>query len=147
MKVLTYHLIGCSMIILINELISEGLFSKNLFWKSATENEEGIYLTYERFQDYLSVSLFFEKYTDIKASFKSKGELFYLIKDEQSCAMNKGLIEALSIQMPERIGKDFYEIVPEVKDCYAVVDAFVQSLLWRKEDSITKKCLSYFLIN
>lgn len=127
----------------LDELISEGLFSKNLFWKSATENEEGIYLTYERFQDYLSVSLFFEKYTDIKASFKSKGELFYLIKDEQSCAMNKGLIEALSIQMPERIGKDFYEIVPEVKDCYAVVDAFVQSLLWRKEDSITKKCLSY----
>jgi hypothetical protein len=41
----------------LDELISEGVFSKNLFWKSADTHEEGIYLTYERFEDHLTVDL------------------------------------------------------------------------------------------
>ncbi len=127
----------------LEDLISEGILSKNLFWKAEDTYEEGVYLAYERFEDHLTVTFLLEKYSDLESSFASQGGLHHLIKDKQACYRNKGLIEALSIQLPEKRGKEFYEYAPDVKKEYPVVESFVQSLLWRKIDTITAKLKDY----
>lgn len=128
---------------LLEELISEGVLSKNLFWKSDSEYEEGVYLAYERFEDHLTASFLLEKSPNIEQSFSENGDLHYLAKDERACHFNKGLIEAFSVQLPEKLGKEFYEVVPHVKNLYPVAESFVQSLLWRKINTISEKLIDY----
>jgi hypothetical protein len=124
-------------------LISEGLFSKNLFWIDQNKNEEGIYLAYERFEDHLIASYLIEKFDNIENEFKKDGKLFYLIKDERSIRLNKGLINAFAIQLPEKINKELFEVIPHLKDTYIVVETLIESLLWRKTESITDKTKKY----
>jgi hypothetical protein len=127
----------------LERLISEGILSKNLFWKAENTYEEGVYLAYERFEDHLTVNFLLEKYSDLESSFAPAGELHYLIKDENACYMYKGLIEAFSIQLPEKKGKEFYEYAPHIKEEYPVIESFIQSLLWRKIDTISEKLIDY----
>src|SRR5690606_12699493 len=54
----------------IDELISEGVLSKNLFWKEADDYEEGVYLAYERFEDHLTVQYLLEQYPELEKDFK-----------------------------------------------------------------------------
>jgi hypothetical protein len=127
----------------LEELISEGVLSKNLYWKSENEYEEGVYLAYERFEDHLTVAFLIESQSDLETSFSPEGKLYPLVKDENAAYINKNLIEAFAIQLPEKTGKEFYEYVPDLKEIYPVVESFVQSLLWRKIDTITEKLIDY----
>lgn len=124
-------------------LISEGVFSKNLFWVEKDKYEEGIYLGYERFEDHLTAQHLLEKYQNIEDEFKKGGNLYYLVKDEQAINLNKGLIDALTILLPEKIKKEFFEIVPHLKKSYEIADSLIESLLWRKVESITGKTKQY----
>ncbi len=128
---------------LIDELISEGILSKNLFWNPEKRYEEGVYLVYERFEDHLTASYIIDTNPEIEEAFKEGGTLFNLVKDEISCNINKGVIEALTIQIPEKKGKEFYEYVPHIKDSYPIIECFVQSLLWRKNETTSKKLVGY----
>lgn len=128
----------------LDELISEGLISKNFFWKSDREHEEGVYLAYERFDDHLTATVLIERNCDeIEAAFLPEGNLFRFVKDTNAVYINKGLVEALAIQLPEKTGREIYEYVLGVKDEYPVVESFVQSLLWRKTDTVTERLLPY----
>lgn len=127
----------------IEELITEGVLSKNLFWKSTHDHEEGIYLAYERFEDHLMSKHLLEKYQNLEQEFKDGGNLYNFVKDEHSIYMNKGLIEAFSIQIPEKSGKEFFDFVPSLKDKYSIVESFVESLLWRKVETISDKSKDY----
>ncbi len=124
---------------LLEELISEGIFSKNLFWNT----EEGIYLTYERFEDHLTVKYIFDTNPELERAFEEGGVLYHLVKDEYSCHVNKGLLEAFTVQFPEKTEKEFYEYVPHIKDSYSIAECFVQSLLWRKTETVTEKLIDY----
>lgn len=128
----------------IEELIIEGVFSKNLFWNSVTnEYEEVIYLSFERFEDHLTAQFLIDKYPDLEKEFSEDGSLSGIVTDQWTIMQNRGLIEALSIQVPEIKGKEFYEIVQFIYDDYEIASAFVASLLWRKFETITKKSLQY----
>ncbi|MED3899849.1 AVAST type 2 anti-phage system protein Avs2 [Priestia megaterium] len=130
----------------LNELISEGILTKNLFWKNSKESEEGIYLVYERFEDHLVASYLIEKYLNKEnpyESFKEGGSLFSLVKNESACYLNKGIIEALCIQLPEQVGKEFYELAPHCKETFPVIKCFIESLIWRRTDTITDKLIDY----
>lgn len=128
---------------LLDELISEGIFSKNLFWDFENNKEEGIYLAYERFEDHLISKHILDKTPELEDAFKKGGTLFYLVENEDSCYVNKGVIEALSIQLPERTGKELYEYVSEIKQSVPIIECFVHSLLWRKTETITEKLDEY----
>lgn len=128
---------------LLDELISEGILSKNLFWNPEKQYEEGVYLAYERFEDHLTSTYILNTNPELEGAFKEDGNLYHLVKDEHSCYMNKGVIEALTIQIPEKTGKEFYEYVPHVKDSYPIIECFVQSLLWRKTETTTEKLVGY----
>jgi hypothetical protein len=130
----------------LDELISEGILTKNLFWNRKEEPIEGIYFAYERFEDHLKTSHLLEMYLD-KAnpenSFLDGQKLFDLIRDENTCYRNKGVVEALSIQLPELTNKELYEVAPHCISFYPVVESFVESLIWRKTETIRNESVNY----
>lgn len=131
---------------LLDELVSEGLFAKNLFWDGNNKSVEVVYLAYERFADHLITEFILGKHLDRpspEASFAEGTYLNGLIKDEHSCYVNKGIVEALSVQLPEIIGRELYEVAPHCKEFYPVTESFIKSLIWRKVETITEKVLDY----
>ncbi|EBO6557625.1 hypothetical protein FNH72_09045 [Salmonella enterica subsp. arizonae] len=130
----------------LDELISEGILSKNIYWNSKDNYEEGVYLAYERFEDHLTVSFLLDKYSinnndALDSFFKENGELYKYIKSNY---FYQGIIESLSIQLPERFGKELYELVEiEYKKHDGIIRAFISSLIWRKPDNIEEKTLEY----
>jgi len=129
----------------LKRLISEGVFNINLFWDKKGKHFDVIYLAYQRFQDHLTVALLLEKFLNIEdpeSSFKS-GQLHEIIKEPQSLHYNQNLIEALSIQLPERVNKELFEVVSDVKLYYIIAKAFIQSLIWRKVETISENVSSY----
>jgi hypothetical protein len=127
----------------IDELIIEGVLSKNLFWKEGSEHEEGVYLAYERFEDHLTTQYLLEQYQELEQVFEKEGELHRYVKDENAIYMNKGLIEAFSIQVPEKTGQEFFTYIPKLKDKYPIIESFVESLLWRKIETINEASKGY----
>jgi hypothetical protein len=126
---------------LIDALIAEGVLSNNLFWKDKDSYEEGIYVSYERFEDHLITSEILDNISseNIHNEFKENGLIFDFIKDEASINKHKGIIEAFSIQLPEKYGIELYEVVKDYQNNYEVAEAFVNSLLWRKNELIIKE--------
>lgn len=127
----------------IDELITEGVLSKNLFWKEADDYEEGVYLAYERFEDHLTVQYLLEQYPELEKDFKENGKLYKYVENENAIYRYKGLIEAFSIQIPEIKGYEFYSLIPDFKDKYPIVESFVESLLWRKVETINEESKQY----
>ncbi len=130
----------------LKKLISEGVLNDDLFWDGQGKKSDGIYFAYQRFQDHLTVSLLLDKYLNpqkIEASFK-KGKLHSLVKDVSAIYSNQNLIEALSIQLPERTNKELFEVIPKaVKQSYSIAEAFIQSLIWRKNETIGSEARQY----
>ena len=118
-------------------LLSEGLFAKNIFWKSDNSYFEALYISYERFQDHLVISEILKNATEknINSYFENNGALNKYFKDQNSLYYNNGLIEALSIQIPERFSHELFEYIEEYKNEDVVISAFIDSLLWRKTEA------------
>ncbi|WP_228779982.1 AVAST type 2 anti-phage system protein Avs2 [Aquiflexum lacus] len=127
----------------INYLIEEGVFSKNLYLKEGSDFEERVYLTYERFEDHLTAQYLIEQYPELERAFIEGGELHRFVKEENAVYMHKGLIDAFSIQVPEKYGYEFYTLAPSLKDKYPFIESFVESLLWRKVDTINEESRNY----
>ncbi|SMO38087.1 AVAST type 2 anti-phage system protein Avs2 [Fodinibius sediminis] len=124
----------------LKRLISEGVFNVDLAWDEEQDHQEVVYFAYERFQDHLTVSLLLDENLDLKNLEESvqEGKLQELLKDEQTARHNQNLIDALSIQVPERTNKELYQIFPHCKHFYSVAEGFVNSILWRKTDSFNE---------
>jgi len=120
----------------INDLVAEGVLSKNLYWTDSNEYKDGIYFAYERFEDHLTVQYLLEQYLDLDNEFKEGGKLYHYVENENKIYFNKGIIEAFSIQVPEINGRELFEYLPSLKGSYPIVVAFVESLLWRKAETI-----------
>lgn len=130
----------------LDELISEGFFSMNPIEFKESEYFEYIYFTYERMENHLYAKYLIENIIDKKnpkKCFYKNGKLYHLITNSNSAYFNQGLIEALSIQLPEILNKEFYELAPLSKKYDAVMQAFISSLIWRKTSSISDKILEY----
>lgn len=127
----------------IDELITEGVLSKNLFLKEANDYEEGVYLAYERFEDHLTVQYLLAQCPELEKEFREKGKLYNYVEDENAIYRYKGLIEAFSIQIPETKGCELYNFIPDLKDKYPIVESFVASLLWRKVETINEESTKY----
>jgi hypothetical protein len=128
------------------DLISEGLLTQNLYWDEQENNFEGIYFSYERFSDHLITSYLIENFLDNKdprSSFKVGTRFHELVKDEYSTYYNKGIVEALSIQLPESVGLELYEIADYARLFEPVALAFIESIVWRKKETIQSKLKDY----
>lgn len=131
---------------ILEDLVSEGLLSKNLFFKDG-EYIEGIYFSYERFHDHLTVKYLFDNFLDKdnpKDSFENNEEFFRYY----NLWKYQGVIEAMSIQLPEITDNEFYSVIPhKLADDNIVKKAFFHSLLWRKANSISDSTMQYVKLN
>ena len=132
---------------LFNGLISEGLLAEDIIYLGrGVEREDVIRFTYERFSDHHIAAFLLEKHLDIKtpaSSFTSGQPLLELVKDEATAWENRGLIEAFSVQVPERIGRELVQIIPEMRTLQPIQESFLDSLLWRKSEHIGDAALKY----
>ena len=131
---------------LFKHMISEGVIAEDRFLNAENEWCEGISFGYERFSDHLIVKYLLDKNLDPddpSKAFTADQPLGSLIKDERSSWYNRGLVEALCVQLPERIRKELHEVAPSCAKYRPVVEAFIESLIWRKPEAITKETLSY----
>lgn len=106
----------------LDDLISEGLFAKNIF-----ADTEYIYFAYEKLGDYLLANYFIEKLDEnnLKNSFINNISPYI----NSNLYHHKGLVEAFSVLIPEKFnGTEIYELF---KLDNMVVDCFLKSLPYR----------------
>ena len=115
--------------------------TENVYWDKGDNPIEGIYIAYERFSDHLIASYLLEKYLDKgnpKETFSDRNnKLGCVLSDRYSTYHNKGLIEALSIQLPEKIGLELYEVAEHAKAFEPVISGFIESIIWRKKETLS----------
>ena len=129
---------------LFRHLLTEGLLAEDRFYRGEDLWQEGIRFTYERLSDHLIVKYLLDKYLDLtnpSEAFLPEQPIGKLIKN--SYDENHGLLEALSIQIPELIKKELVEIVPQYANSFVFIASFIESLLWRKHNSITEATDKY----
>lgn len=130
---------------LFRHLIVEGLLSEDR-WLGPTGAMEIIRFTYERFTDHLIAKHLLDHHLNAKVpkrSFSNRSMLGKLCEDERACWMNQGLIEALSIQLPERVKRELTELAPHTVDYEPVRRAFIESVIWRDVSAFTAATRRY----
>jgi hypothetical protein len=129
----------------LKRLISEGVLNTDLFWNSKNDYEDGVHFAYQRFQDHLIVHSILEQYLnrDRPADLFTSGPLKKLAASEEGFYYHQNLVEALSIQLPEIIGKELYEVLTEKSNYYSIAEGYIGSLNWRKADTITESSRDY----
>jgi len=133
-------------------LLSEGLLSEDLIYQSLGSDEEDyqsvdvVKFPYERFSDHLIVQHLIKTHLDMSNlvdSFVLGKPLGNLFSTESHAWADSGWIEALSVQLPERVGQELVELVPRAKSWCVVRRAFLKSLIWRNLNKITTTTKNY----
>jgi len=126
----------------LDKLISEGIFTKYLENKAIGYNEY-IYFTYERFSDHLFCNFLLESSQDLEKDLKPNGYIYqFLVSSDKPSFYYLGLLEALAIQLPEKTGKEIYNYL-DVNIFPGLIENFLQSLKWRRLDTISANCLDF----
>lgn len=123
---------------LLSELISYGVLTRNMRYLGDGEFGEVVYLAYDRFNDFLTAQRLLDKEDEADKAIKT------LIQDKRDLWYYDGILEALAIIIPERTGRELYEILPDWKNTEFVFNSVMKSLLWRKKSTIDKKLVDYF---
>ncbi len=121
---------------LFQALVSEGVLVREMAATDKDELEEVVLLGYERLSDHLIVHRLLDlhfRQDRPKSAFSKKGPLARYVDDKNY--VPHGVLEAFCIQIPERIGKELFDLVPQVLEAYEFSDAFCQSLIWRRPDA------------
>lgn len=133
---------------LFRNLISEGLLAEDLAPIDVETEEivDAIRFAYERLSDHLMAKRLLELHLDRDDPTLTFGEderLGQVFTDKWTAQRNRGLIEALSIQVPELIGRELGDCVTRAADWRPVLEAFVESVMWRKPSAVTESTRKY----
>lgn len=120
----------------LDDLVSEGVLTRNLFHIKSREFIEGYYIAYERLEDYLMASVLIKDIDDIKKATEPNGELWSIFENHQSIQRNSGLLEALAILIPKKYAIEIFELNKTAYASFTIALAFIKSLVWRRSDSI-----------
>lgn len=124
-------------------LLSEGLLSKDRYGTDSNELVEGVSFAYQRLADHLIAKHLLDRYLGDKPelAFTTETPLRALTGNHYDwwTSQSRGLIEALSIQLPERIGRELLTIVPDGH--WYIERAFVESVLWRSHNAFSQETL------
>jgi hypothetical protein len=120
---------------LLNQLISEGLLREGKMPVGpGGQTCDSVHLSYQLLSDHLIAEYLIDNHIDAdepSRAFDEGGPLRQLVSDEDACWRNRGVIEALSIQIPEELNLELFELAPHCASFEAVREAFIQSLIWR----------------
>lgn len=129
----------------LSAMIDEGILTKGIVRNEDNSVEEVVYISFERFDDHLTVNYLLNGVDNIEDEFKIGGSLKNYFNDEYGFYRNQGIIEALSIQLPEKYGKEIYELLPNFSDNYNLVTAFIDSLVWRDSAAIDFERIKHYI--
>lgn len=132
---------------IIDILIEEGLFHKDKWG-----DELIVTFAYERLQDYLIAKYLLNgvERDDLFDEFGENGNIYNIINESNSINYF-GVLEFLAILIPEKYGYEIYEIdFSQFNESSNIEDNlfywFVNSLYWRKPESISEKICEYIKI-
>jgi hypothetical protein len=132
---------------LFRHLLAEGLLSEGRIWStSAKAWLDVVAFAYERLADHLLVDFLLSRHLASSApeeAFQNQSKLGWVVADDHTCERNRGLLEALSIQLPEKNGKELPDVIGQGRICRTVREAFVEGLPWRDAQSIGEKTFAY----
>ncbi|MGL4926141.1 MAG: AVAST type 2 anti-phage system protein Avs2 [Plesiomonas shigelloides] len=129
----------------LSALIDEGLLIKSIVRNDDNSTEEVVYVAFERFDDHLTVKFLLDDIENIENEFQPNGRLNGYFKDEFDIYRHQGIVEALSIQLPEKYGKELYELLPKFSCNHNLLEAFIESLIWRDINAIDFEKVKPFL--
>jgi hypothetical protein len=94
--------------------------------------------TFERVGDHLIVEHLLSGIQDIGQAFAAGGRLHFLSESDASAGTNAGLLEALSIQLPETHGVELIDAVDGIAPIL-LQEPFIAGLQWRNPTCITDR--------
>ena len=124
-------------------LIDEGVLVEDIIRGDSETPEKVVLISYQLLGDNIVADFLLRTYMDKanpKAAFAPDGGLAYLcdVKEYPS----SGLIEALSIQVPERTGCELLRVAPKLWDNPSIGRAFLGSIVWRSLDAFSQDTLN-----
>lgn len=135
---------------LLFHLLDEGVLAEEIEYNHTIdaddlEGKEVIRFSFERFADYSITQYLLEMCVDpanINASFSEESEL-YSILSEKYWLYNEGVLEQLSILVPELYAYEFLNLIPKkFLEREYHFNCFLKSIIWRKPESCTEETLN-----
>ena len=134
---------------LVTKLISAGVLANDIHYTGEEDGrgEEVVRVTYERYLDHLRANQFIDAHVQADnpaQAFRLRGSFRKIVEDQPY--LERGFIEALSVQIPERFGSELWNLIEwkegeeedwAIQRC--LQDAFAESLLWRDPDATSKE--------
>jgi len=93
---------------------------------------------FERIGDHLIAEHLLERITDLQTAFASCGHLHFVVESSDAARAHSGILEALSIQLPELHMKELIDVVSTI-DRSILWDAFIAGLQWRAPQFVSKR--------
>jgi hypothetical protein len=103
-----------------------------------SEPDYSVRFTFERVGDHLIVENLLSGAQDISQAFAAGGRLHFLCESDASARANAGLLEALSIQLPETHGGELMDGVDGIAPIL-LQEPFIAGLQWRNPIHITDR--------
>lgn len=101
--------------------------------------------SFQRFQDHLMAESLLDVVSDIGAALVTGGPVAFIHDGKMLNGMWQGLIEALSIQIPEKFALEFLDALPgkpeDWWDDWRLQDAFAESVRWRNKHAFSDRTL------
>jgi len=135
----------------LEELIKEGLLIEDYFYNRESQKYEqhGVVFNYERFNEHLKANYLlngFQNKAEVLKAFAVGGELRALFYNRHGfTGSNTGLLNAFAIILPERFGLEIYQVLKSASyyTKINVYNAFMQSTIWRRHDTIKAESWNY----
>ncbi|PZM84741.1 MAG: hypothetical protein DKT66_08950 [Candidatus Melainabacteria bacterium] len=131
---------------LFRHLISEGVLTETVRYGKDNKATDHIRFAYERFSDHLIAEHLLHgvsSLTNLKKQFKPTGPLGKLLVTSHA---NRGLLEALSIQIPEKFGQELYSLISaSAQEEFWLAQILLSGLIWREPTTIKKDCISFLI--
>lgn len=103
-----------------------------------TETSYSVRFTFERISDHLIAEHLLDGITDLQVAFASGGALYFLAASDEAAQTNAGLLEALSIQLPEIYETELIDVVGNVNQTL-LWKTFIASMQWRNPHFVTDR--------
>ena len=126
-------------------LVTEGVLVEDKDWWADDPSEEVTLIAYDRFADHIIADYLLKTHMEGEnpaAAFAETGGLAFLF--ERSGYSPAGLIEALSIQVPELTGQELVKLAPGLWDDARIGQAFLESIVWRSLDAFSDDTIEVF---
>ena len=134
---------------LVNDLLPSHSFSDSLYQALVVESiliedrdwesgQQVVLIAYDRFTDYIIVNHLLQTHLDKEnpeVAFLEGGGLAFLQRMDRSLV--PGIIEALSVLIPERTGRELIRVAPKLAGNPYIGEAFLQSIVWRSLEAFS----------